>query len=324
MTQPPTPSGALRGAVDLSSLASGGPAATPRPAAAPNTVGGQGPSADSGPAGGILVKGTDAGFQEIILGTRDVAALVVLWSSRHPETRGAIDSAVAVAEQLDGRLQVVEVDVEASPGVAQAFQVQQIPMTVGLVAGQPLPMFAGVSKPEQIRPVVDELLRVAAQHGVTGRVSPEAGAAGAAGVPEPPPLPPLHQEAYDAIEHGDLAGAEAAYRKALQESPADEDARIGLAQVQLLARTANVDLAAARAAAAANPDDVAAQILVADLDLLGGHLEDAFNRLIDVVRRTAGDEREQARQHLVELFDVTGPQDERVVKARRALMSALF
>ncbi len=323
MTQPPTPSGALRGAVDLSSLASAGPAGPSRPAAAPNTAGGQGSSGDAGPAGGILVKGSDAGFQEIILATRDVAALVVLWSSRHPETRGAIDAAVTVAEQLDGRLQVVEVDVETSPGVAQAFQVQQIPMTVGLVAGQPLPMFAGVSKPEQIRPVVDELLRVAAQHGVTGRVSTDGGLGGAAPA-EPPPLPPLHQEAYDAIENGDLAGAEAAYRKALQESPADEDARIGLAQVQLLARTANVDLQAARAAAAAHPDDVDAQILVADLDLLGGHLEDAFHRLIDVVRRTAGDERERARQHLVELFDVTGPQDDRVVKARRALMSALF
>lgn len=323
MTQSPTPSGALRGAVDLSSLSSAGPAGSPRPAG-PSALGGRAAPGDGDRAGGLLVTGSDAGFQDIILGTREVAALVVLWSSRHPETRGAIDAAVAVAQQFDGRLQVVEVDVETSPGVAQAFQVQQIPMTIGLVAGQPLPMFAGVSKPEQIKPVVDELLRVAAQHGVTGRVPTVAGAAGAGGVAEPPPLPPLHQEAYDALENGDLATAETAYRKALQENPGDEDARIGLAQVQLLARTANVDLQAARAAAAAKPDDVDAQILVADLDLLGGHLEDAFTRLIDVVRRTAGDDRERARQHLVELFDVTGPQDERVVKARRALMSALF
>lgn len=317
MTQPPTPSGALRGAVDLSSLANPPQARSTRSATGPDPVG-QG----SGGAGGVLVRGGDAGFQEIILGTRDVAALVVLWSSRHPETRGAVDAAVAVAEQLDGRLRVVEVDVETSPGVAQAFQVQQVPMTLGLVAGQPLPMFAGVSTPEQITPVVQELLRVAAQHGVTGRISGNGTDAGEAA--EPPPLPPLHQEAYDAIESGDLAAAEAAYRKALQENPGDEEARIGLAQVQLLARTADVDLQAARAAAAASPDDVQAQILVADLDLLGGHVDDAFGRLIDVVRRTAGDDREQARQHLVELFDVTGPQDDRVVRARRALMSALF
>ncbi|MBK7721500.1 MAG: tetratricopeptide repeat protein [Austwickia sp.] len=306
MTKPPTPSGALRGAVDLSSL--GSPPASASGAAV---------------AGEVLITGTDAAFQEIVLATREVAALVVLWSSRHPETRGAIDNAVAVAGTMDGRLQVVEVDVETNPGVAGAFQVQQIPMTMGLVAGQPLPLFAGVSAPEQIKPVVEELLRVAAQHGVTGRVT-GTGAGGGPDGDEPPPLPPLHQEAYDAIERGDLKGAEAAYQKALADSPGDEDARIGLAQVQLLARTASVDLAAARAAAAADPDDVEAQIVVADLDLLGGHIEDAFTRLIDLVRRTTGDERERARKHLVELFDVTGAQDERVVKARRALMSALF
>ncbi len=327
MTQQPPPTGAMRGAVDLSALASSPPTRAGGPTSAANTVGAQGVSGSSpgvtGDSGGVLAQGTDANFQQIVTGTRDVAALVVLWSGRHPETRGAVDSAVAVAQQADGRLRVVEVDVDANPGIASAFQVQQIPMTVGLVAGQPLPMFAGVSQPEQIKPVVEELLKVAAQHGVTGRISVD-GAAGGAAAAEPPPLPPLHQEAYDAIEKGDLAAAETAYQQALKENPADEDARIGLSQVQLLARTANVDLAQARAAAAADPDDVDAQIIVADLDLLGGHVEDAFNRLIDLVRRTSDEDREKARKHLVELFDVTGAQDERVGKARRALMSALF
>lgn len=327
MTQPPTPSGALRGAVDLSALASRSPATSPRAGSPSNTVGAQSvpgeAGSSSGDSGGVLVQGSDAAFQDIVMGSREVAALVVLWSSQHPETRGAIDSAVAVAEQMDGRLQVVEVDVETSPGVASAFQVQQIPMTIGLVAGQPLPMFAGVSAPEQIRPVVDELLRVATEHGVTGRVT-AAPDTGQDDLAEPPPLPPLHQEAFEAIEKGDLAGAESAYRKALQENPGDDDARIGLAQVQLLVRTANVDLQSARATAAADPDDVDAQLLIADLDLLGGHVEDAFTRLIDVVRRTTEADREKARRHLVELFDVTGSQDERVAKARRTLMSALF
>jgi putative thioredoxin len=99
---------------------------------------------------------------------------------------------------------------------------------------------------------------------------------------------------------------------------------VGLAQVKLMARTADVDQKAARAAAAAAPADIAAQMLVADLDVSGGHIEDAFTRLIDVVRATEADERETVRQHLVELFAVVGTHDERVQKARRALMSALF
>jgi putative thioredoxin len=107
-------------------------------------------------------------------------------------------------------------------------------------------------------------------------------------------------------------------------NPADGEATAGLAQVKLMQRTAGVDAAAARAAAAEAPNDIAAQMLVADLDVLGGHVEDAFVRLIDMVRATAGDERDTVREHLVELFAVVGAHDERVLKARRALMSALF
>ena len=114
------------------------------------------------------------------------------------------------------------------------------------------------------------------------------------------------------------------YTKALALNPADGDAAVGLAQVTLMQRTAGVDLQAARAAAAEDPTDVAAQMLMADLDVLGGHIEDAFVRLIDTVRATEGDERDTVREHLVELFAVVGAHDERVLKARRALMSALF
>jgi putative thioredoxin len=142
--------------------------------------------------------------------------------------------------------------------------------------------------------------------------------------PEEPPLPPLHQEAFDAIERDDLPAAVAAYEKALAQNPADEMAIVGLAQVRLLQRTAGVDPDAARAAAASAPADSDAQIMAADLDLLGGHVEDAFARLVDTVRITAGDDREKARKHLVELFAVVGQSDERVTASRRALTSALF
>jgi putative thioredoxin len=194
---------------------------------------------------------------------------------------------------------------------------------MGLIQGQPVPMFAGIQPESALRPVLDEFLGLAVQHGVAGRVD-VAAAADAAEGDEDEQLPPLHQEAYDAIERGDLDGAVAAYQQALKQNPGDADAELGLAQVGLMQRTEGADLKAARAAAAEHPTDVAAQGLVADLDVLGGHVEDAFLRLLDLVRATAGEEREQAKNHLLQLFAVVGSHDERVRKARTALMSALF
>ncbi len=298
-------SGSLRGAVDLSAL---GQAAPPAPGAAPA-------------ASPLRVDGTEADFQELVLATRDVAALFVLWSAAHPESEQAVEQAVAAASTVDGRLRVVAVDVDANPGIASAFQAQQIPMTVGVIAGQPVPLFAGVQPAPSLAPVINEILNVAAQNGVTGRIS--GAPAGAEGEGEPA-LPPLHQEAFDAIEREDFAAARAAYSKALAENPADSDASAGLAQVGLLERLGSVDIAAARKAAAEGPDDIEAQLTIADLDVAGGHVEDAFSRLVDLVRRTADDERDQVRTRLLELFEVVGTHDPRVTKSRRALMSALF
>lgn len=291
----------MRGAVDLSSLG-----APPPPAA---------------PAGtGVVVEGSDAGFQQVVADSRSVPAVVVLWSTSLPASKSFVDVVGQVAQEYSGRFRVVSVDVDANPGLRQAFQVETVPSTYGLLAGQPVGLFAGAQPVEQVRAVVDQLLAAAAQSGVTGRVE-------AAAAPEEQPepaLPPLHQEAFDAIEKGDLAGAAAAFERALKENPGDAEAKIGLAQVGLLQRTEGVDPQAARRAAAADPDDVQAALLVADLDVLGGHVEDGFDRLVELVRRTSGEERDAVRRHLVELFDIVGGQDERVVKARRALMSALF
>jgi len=302
MTSHPTSSASFRGAVDLSTLSQ------PTPA--------------SGPASGngLVIEGTDGGFQAIVTGTQKVPAVVVLWSQRMPASADFVQVVTSVAASYEGRFQVVSVDVDVNPGLLQAFQVQSVPMTLGLVAGQPVPLFLGAQSAEQVRVYVDELLKLAAEHGVTGRVALEA--PGEAEVE--PELPPLHQEAFDAIERDDLDAAAAAYTKALALNAADGDAAVGLAQVKLMQRTAGVDLQAARAAAAEDPTDVAAQMLMADLDVLGGHIEDAFVRLIDTVRATEGDERDSVREHLVELFAVVGAHDERVLKARRALMSALF
>ena len=302
MTSHPISAAALRGAVDLSALSQPTPAAS--------AAGGD----------GLVIEGTDGGFQAIVSGTQNVPAVVVLWSQRLPASADFVDVLATVAASYEGRFQVVSVNVDANPGLLQAFQVQSVPMTLGLVAGQPVPLFVGVQSAEQVRPYVDELLKLATEHGATGRVALTA----ASEADVEPELSPLHQEAFDAIERDDLDAASAAYAEALTQNPADGDATAGLAHVKLMQRTAGVDPQAARAAAAQSSTDIAAQMLVADLDVLGGHVEDAFVRLIDTVRATGGEERNTVREHLIELFAVVGAHDERVQKARRALMSALF
>ncbi|MGA8248159.1 MAG: tetratricopeptide repeat protein, partial [Nocardioides sp.] len=127
-----------------------------------------------------------------------------------------------------------------------------------------------------------------------------------------------------ALENNDIEGAIAEYQRLVDANPADTEAAAGLAMAKVLQRTRGADLQAARAAAAADPDDVDAQTLVADLDLLGGHVDDAFDRLVDLVRRTTGDQRDRAREHLIGLFAAVGNDDPRVLRGRQNLASALF
>lgn len=310
------PTHSLRGAVDLSGLGD------------PSRQGGQGPAAaGAAPSGavagapsGVLVEASDATFNDIVARSSTVPALAVVWSSEHPQSKALLDDAVDIASGLQGRLQVVGIDLATSPGIRQALQPQELPMALGLVAGQPMHLFSGVLDREQFRQVVDQLLQLAVQQGVTGRIQ----GADEEGEEAEEELPPLHQEAYDAIERGDFDAATAAYEKALEENPKDSDAEAGLAQVGLMKRTQDVDLDAARKAAAEDPSDVEAALVVADLDVLGGHVEDAFSRLIDLVRVSAGEERDRIKTHLLELFAVVGNHDERVRKGRTTLMSALF
>jgi putative thioredoxin len=328
MTQQPFPPSALRGAVDLSALKR--PAAPARgggPAAGGDATG---PTDTAGPGAtaGLLVTGSDASFQDFVNASLRYPVVVVLWSSRLPESGDFVKVMGGLAATNQGRFQVVSVDVDDNPGLLRALQVQQVPMTIALLQGRPLPLFVGPLLPQEVQPVIDELLQVAVQNGVTGRVSPTADD-GAEDEPaaehgEEAELPPHLAAAYDAIEAGDLAAAATAYEQALAANPGDPEAKAGLAQVGLLRRTEGVDPVAARAAAAADPADVPAQILVADLDLLGGHVEDAFTRLVDTVRATGGDDRNAAREHLLELFEVVGSGDDRVAAGRKALMSALF
>lgn len=292
----------VRGAVDLGAGPAGAPAGAP-PA--------------EGPAGGYRREVTAADVQEIAQLSTRVPVVFALWARFSQQSVDFTDVLEQVVDRYRGRVLLASVDAEAVPEIAQMFQAQSVPTVVALLGGRPVPLFTSTVPPEQVAQYLDELLALAEQNGITGTVEP-------VGDEEPEQLPPLHQEAVDALEAGDVDAAEAAYRKALAENPGDREAKLALAQVHLLQRVMPLDAAAVRAEAEAAPEDVAAQLAVADLDVSGGHVEDAFRRLLDLVRRTAGDERDVVRRRLLELFDVVGAEDPRVVTARGALMRALF
>ncbi|CAI9386328.1 tetratricopeptide repeat protein [Microbacterium sp. T2.11-28] len=310
----PTPGAVLRGAVDLSSLRS-------RPAAQPAPAG-----ADGAPAGGpsLVFDATDDTFAQVLELSRTVPVVVDLWAEWCGPCKQLSPILEKVVQELAGRLVLAKVDVDANPQLAQGFRAQSIPMVVALVAGQPVPLFTGAVPEAQVREVFGQLLQLAAQHGVTGTVPVSGSDAVADADEEPAALPPLHQAAFDAIEAGDYATAIASYEAALAENPRDEDARAGLGQVRLLSRVQALDLQETRAAAAAAPHDVAAQLAVADLDVAGGHVDDAFDRLLTLFSELPTDERAPVRERLLELFGLIGDADARVVRARGRLASLLF
>lgn len=304
---------ALRGAVDLSALRN-----RPSPSAAASTGSGSAGVAD------VVVDATDESFGQILEISRTVPVVVDLWAEWCGPCKQLSPIIEKVTRELGGRVLLAKVDVDANPQLAQSFRAQSIPMVVAVIAGQPVPMFTGAVPEQQVREGFAQLLQVAAQNGVTGTLDVAGAAADGGEAPEEPPLPPLHAEAFAAIEVGDYAAAITAYEKALAENPRDEDAIAGLGQVRLLDRVQKLDLQDARAAAAAGPRDVQAQFDVADLDLAGGHVDDAFGRLLDLFSVLPTDERTPVRERLIELFGLIGASDPRVVSARNRLSSLLF
>ncbi|MCU1439622.1 MAG: tetratricopeptide repeat protein [Rhodoglobus sp.] len=306
MTNAPLGGANLRGAVDLSSLVR-----PPAPAGGPSAA-----------AGGVVRRATDATFTEVL----DLSAtvpVVVEFSGQ-----GIEPSLEPLILQYGGRIALATVDATTNPQLVQAFQVQQVPTVAAVIGGRPIQLFSGMLAEAELRDVFDQLLQLAAQNGVNGSIAVDAAAEPAEPVEEP--LPPHHQEAYDAIAAGDYTTAIKEYETAIAQNPRDLLAVAGLAQVSLLARldasraSAQGADAAVREKAAQNPADLDSQLAVADLDVSGGHLDDAFDRLLELFPTLDAAGKNLVRTRLLEYFEIAGAEDPRVVAARRRLTGLLY
>jgi putative thioredoxin len=318
----------MAGAVDLSGLKAraesrSSSAAPQRPAGGP-PAGGGGAGGD-GPAGApvTVIDVTEASFQaDVIERSMQVPVVVDLWA----EWCGPCKQLSPVLEKLAGEGRgawvLAKIDVDANPRISQAFQVQSIPMVVVVAGGQPVTSFQGAQPEPQLRQWIAQLLD-ALREQMPGIAEAEARGDGDGEAPVEEPDDPRFVAAEDALASGDYATAQQAYEQILAAEPQNAEAQAALAQVKFLERAESADPSAIARADAA-PGDVDAQIAAADAQVAAQDVTGAFDRLVQTVARTAGDDRDRARTHLVELFELFGTEDERVTTARRALARALY
>lgn len=296
-----------------------------QPFSRPGAIDLSGLQAASAPAGGgsrsaYAVAVSEQNFQQLLESSMTAPVLLVFYSpTRMPASAALAEDLETLSAEFEGRFLAGLVDVDTAPAIAQAMQIPSVPLVVVVADGRPLPLLQDVVPIDQLRTALTQVMQQFTAQGMTGRHQPRHTVA--EGEPE---ADPRYAAAEDALAANDIDKAIEEYTRLVEANPADAEAAAGLAMAKVLQRTMGVDVTAARAVAAADPDDVAAQTLVADLDLLGGHVEDAFARIVDLVRRSAGDDRDAARQHLLGLFAAVGNDDPRVLRGRQNLASALF
>ncbi len=319
----------LYGAVDLGARK----AAVQRAQQASRTGGPGGPG---DPPGDYVFDVTDASFEaDVLERSRTVPVVMDLWAEWCGPCKQLSPVLEKLAGEADGAWVLAKVDVDANPQLSAALQVQSIPMVVAVIGGQLMPGFLGALPETQVQQWLGQLMQVAQQLGLpsaagaggaaeAGQAAPGEGPSAPEGAAAEDSREPGLAEAQQAMERGDLDGAATAFERMLEDDPGHPIAVQGLAQVNLFRRVNSYDEAGARRAAAGSPDDVDAQCQVADLDLATGRAEDAFDRLLGVIRRTSGEDKNRARLHLIGLFDIFPPRDPRVAKARATLSSLLF
>jgi putative thioredoxin len=311
-------SAALSGAVDLSALKARAEAASKPKPPTPASSDGTAPTDSS-----FIIEVTEATFQsDVVERSLQVPVIVDLWADWCGPCKQLSPVLERLATEANGAWILAKVDVDANPRIAQLFGVQSIPTVVAIAGGQPVEAFAGAQPEPQIRQWLSALLD-ALRDRLPGISEAEQGGDVEAEEPMPEPEDLRFVTAEEAFEQGDFETAATAYQKILDEEPANEQAKAALAQVKFLARAEAADPSVV-VRADTSPEDIDAQLSASDVELAGQQPEKAFSRLLNVIRRTSGTDRDRARTHLVELFGLFPPEDPMVAKARRDLASALY
>lgn len=268
------------------------------------------PAADtSTPMPGLEINATNL-TAEFLPMSAQKPVVVLCWSARSPESVQMLRDLGKLALADQGSWVLARVNIDEQPQVAQALQTRTIPYGLVFIAEQPIPFVEQALNETQLREVINKILTLAAQQGI-----------GEAPVEQ---AEPEEDEAIAAIDRGDYAAAETAYRALLARKPNDVYGKIGLAQVQLLMRTEGLDAALVMQKAIAEPDNVEIQMQCADIEVMQGDLEQGFKRLLNLISILAGDDQKKAKDRLLEFFALVDSADPRVIKARAALANALF
>lgn len=285
-------------------------------------------------AGGYVIDTTENTFQAMVQTSATFPILLLLWVPTDDRLFSMARALGDAVNGLNGQIQLSRIDIATNPSIAQALQVQGAPALFALISGRPMPLLQGLPGDDELKQLTDEvipkIIQAAAQSGVNGTApysgDPDSDAAASTGATgaDTEQVPPEHAEAHRLAEEGDYAGAAAEYARVMESDPSDALAAREHAKALLLARSGSADVREVRAAAAAAPDDVEAQLAVADIDMIGGQIQDAFDRLLDFLAAGHKGDLEAVRQRLLEYFTIPEPTDPRLARARRRLATLMY
>jgi putative thioredoxin len=312
MTAMSSSSFSRHGAVDLSQVA-----------ARAKQAGAAAPSGTPGGASYVVEVNEQTFEAEVIRKSIKHPVVVELYSPRVSTGQQLSDALAALAAEAAGRFLLARINVDTAPGIVQALALQAVPTVIAVINGQIAPLFQGVLSKEQANAYIEQLLKAAVANGIVGRAEPVGSQPSETTPSDEPVSDPRFAAADEALERGDFSTALTEFDKLLEANPNDAEAKAGKAQVGLLARVSAVDPQAVLSQAATS-DAMNDQLAAADVEMVTGQVDEAFARLLQLIRQSSGEDRNAARVRLLELFETLGNADERVLRARRELMAALF